>query len=192
MDPKTQKLMIIIVVAAVAIVAVVALVLMQPTQPQLPSGGGGDGDTGGDVSTEYNALIERCKQEANAGDDWKYDMGVINCVGNSPTAAAYMAWCDASGGVMEPAPSTSNPPRAALLYCASGAKDAGKVCTSDSDCEGWCIPTLTPEQEESLGLGDLTGMTGKCSKSLHDGTGGSSSCPPRIENGVVRSMVCTT
>lgn len=66
-------------------------------------------------------------------------------------------------------------------YCNFSTSDAGKECTSGSECEGDCLAELTKSEKEKLGpfhSGTLSGLVGKCSEwKLNSG------CVEKVENG---------
>jgi hypothetical protein len=85
------------------------------------------------------------------------------------------AACEARGGKWGPVGMVPLP------SCNLPAKDAGKICRDDGECEGDCLAELTDEQKRHLPVE----TTGRCSAWRRN-----PGCLPHVEHGWVQAVVC--
>ncbi|MFH1126295.1 MAG: hypothetical protein V1703_04155 [Candidatus Altiarchaeota archaeon] len=69
--------------------------------------------------------------------------------------------------------------------CNLPAKDVGKECSNQEDCEGACLAELTNEQYELVENGEVIEAKGRCSDRLIV-----VGCQMRVEDGKVYGLLC--
>ena len=71
-------------------------------------------------------------------------------------------------------------------FCVLPTSDAYKTCNDKDDCEGYCVATLTEDEESTINEGKSIEKKGQCS--LWTSVFG---CNALVENGKVNYITCT-
>lgn len=125
------------------------------------------------ASVALGALLAACSSAPPASDG----AGAVPTAADSPEAAtayeeARDVDCRAAGGTLQPLG------RLQRVQCVIPYADAGKICSSKSDCSGQCLAT------GEVAAGAVA--TGTCQRDASQAFG----CRQRIEGGKAQGTIC--
>ncbi|MBO1749745.1 hypothetical protein LMF57_20045 [Stenotrophomonas sp. SI-NJAU-1] len=125
------------------------------------------------ASVAFGALLAACSSAPPASDD----AGAAATAADSPEAAAAYEEardvdCRAAGGTLQPLG------RLQRVQCVIPYADAGKSCSSKSDCSGQCLASA------NVPAGEVA--TGTCQRDVSQNFG----CRQRIDGGKAQGTIC--